>query len=73
MRFSLHVESAEEFATWIAHTREQGGVLDDSTFEELVRPTRAGGELTYGSVPEDPFGSVADGHLNTRWSTKEAL
>jgi hypothetical protein len=38
-----------------------------------VRPTRASGELTYGSVPEDPFESVADGRLKTRWSPKEAL
>jgi cytochrome o ubiquinol oxidase subunit 2 len=73
MRFSLQVESGEGFATWIAQAREQGGALDDATFQELVRPTRAGGELTYGSVPEDPFKAVADGRLRTRWSPKEAL
>jgi cytochrome o ubiquinol oxidase subunit 2 len=73
MRFGVRVESGEGFATWVAHTREQGGVLDGPTFTELLRPTRAGGELSYGSVPDDPFESVADGRTRTRWSTKEAL
>jgi cytochrome o ubiquinol oxidase subunit 2 len=73
MRFTLRAESSDGFATWIAQTRGQGGALDGQTFAELLRPTRAGGELTYGSVPEDPFESVADGRMGTRWSTKEAL
>jgi cytochrome o ubiquinol oxidase subunit II len=73
MRFAVRAESGDGFATWIAHTREQGGVLDAPTFTELLRPTRAGGELTYGSVPDDPFESVADGRTRTRWSAKEAL
>src|ERR1700729_1290801 len=73
MQFSVRVESGDGFAAWIAHAHGQGGVLDASTFEELARPTRAGGELTYGSVSEDPFKSVADGRFSTRWSLKEAL
>jgi cytochrome o ubiquinol oxidase subunit 2 len=73
MRFSVHVESAEGFATWIAHTRGQGAVLEGTTFEELARPTRGGGELTYGSVTEDPFQSVTAGRVTTHWSLEEAL
>ncbi|HTC16706.1 MAG TPA: ubiquinol oxidase subunit II [Steroidobacteraceae bacterium] len=73
MRFSVHVESSEGFASWIAHTREQAGVLDETSFNELVVPTRAEGELTYGSVSQDPFRSVADGSIATHWSPKEAL
>jgi len=73
MRFSLHVESAAGFATWIAHTRAQGRALNGTTFEELARPTRAGGELTYGSVADDPFQSVVAGRMTTHWSIKEAL
>jgi cytochrome o ubiquinol oxidase subunit 2 len=73
MRFSLRAESGDGFATWIARTRGQGGVLDEATFAALVRPTRAAEELTYGSVAEDPFGSVADGHLRTHWLPNEAL
>jgi cytochrome o ubiquinol oxidase subunit 2 len=73
MRFTLRAESGEGFANWVAKTREQDGVLDGASFSELARPTRAGGELTYGSVPDDPFDTVAHGHLATRWSPKEAL
>ena len=73
MRFTLRAESGEGFATWVAKTREHGGVLDGASFAELARPTRAGGELTYGSVPDDPFDTVAHGQLATRWSPKEAL
>jgi cytochrome o ubiquinol oxidase subunit II len=73
MRFTVRAESGERFAAWIAQTRETGGVLDGPTFAELMHPTRAGDELTYGSMTEDPFGLVADGQTNTRWSLKEAL
>ena len=73
MQFTLRAESGEGFTTWVAKTREHDGVLDGASFAELARPTRAGGELTYGSVPDDPFDIVAHGHLATRWSAKEAL
>jgi cytochrome o ubiquinol oxidase subunit 2 len=73
MRFTVRVDSADGYSTWVAQTRSQGGVLDGPTFNELLRPTRGAGELAYGSVPEDPFESVANGHVNTHWSNKEAL
>jgi cytochrome o ubiquinol oxidase subunit II len=73
MRFTLRAESGEDFAAWLAQTHAQGGVLDGASFAELARPTRAGGELTYGSVSVDPFETVAGGHLTTHWSSKEAL
>ncbi len=73
MRFTLRAESGEGYAAWVAKTREQDGVLDGASFAELARPTRAGGELTYGSVPADPFDTVVHGHLATHWSPKEAL
>jgi cytochrome o ubiquinol oxidase subunit 2 len=73
MRFTLRAESRQGFAAWIAETHAQGGVLNGPTFAELARPTRAGGELTYGSVADDPFESVAAAHMKTHWSLKEAL
>ena len=73
MQFTLHAESSEEFTNWVAQARTRGGVLDEATIAQLVRPTRAAGELTYGSVPDDPFEAVTAGHLTTRWSPKEAL
>ena len=73
MRFSVRAKSPAEFGAWLVQSREQGKALDDAAFAELVRPTRAAEELTYGSLPVDPFAPVADGRLRTRWSLKEAL
>lgn len=73
MRFTLRAETDAGFTGWVAQLREQGGVLDKATLEQLVQPTRGGGELSYGSVPDDPFEMVAHGHMATRWSEKEAL
>jgi len=73
MRFTLRAESGEGFAGWVAQVRAGSGVLNEPILAQLVRPTRAGGELSYGSVPEDPFEVVAHGHMATLWSPKEAL
>jgi cytochrome o ubiquinol oxidase subunit 2 len=73
MRFTLQAESEGGYADWVAQMRAQHGVLDKAALEELVRPTRGGGELSYGSVPDDPFEMVAHGHMATFWSPEEAL
>jgi cytochrome o ubiquinol oxidase subunit 2 len=73
MRFTLRATSAGEFTSWVAQAREQTRVLDGVTFAQLARPSRTAGELTYGSVSDDPFDVVAHGHMATRWSPKEAL
>jgi hypothetical protein len=53
--------------------RTRGGVFDRATFVRLARPTRGGGDLTYGTLADDPFDMVAHGQLATLWSPKEAL
>jgi cytochrome o ubiquinol oxidase subunit 2 len=73
MRFTLVAESSEKFASWVADARTRGGVLDSATFAELARPTRGDGELTYGTLADDPFDKVAHGHMATLWSPEEAL
>jgi cytochrome o ubiquinol oxidase subunit II len=73
MRFALRAESGDGFATWVAQAREHTAVLDGATFTKLAQPTRASGEMTYGSVPDDPFDMVADGRMATHWSPAEAL
>jgi cytochrome o ubiquinol oxidase subunit 2 len=73
MRFTLVAESSEKFASWVADVRTRGAVLDSETFAELARPTRGGGDLTYGTLANDPFDMVARGHMATLWSPKEAL
>jgi len=73
MRFAVTAGSTEEFERWLVEVRECGGALDGPTFAQLARPTKAGGELTYGAVPEDPFDAVAHGRVSTHWSSTEAL
>jgi cytochrome o ubiquinol oxidase subunit II len=73
MRFRLVADSIESFASWVARVRKADGVLDSATFSELARPTTGGREMTYGSVADDPFDRVAQGHMATIWSPKEAL
>jgi cytochrome o ubiquinol oxidase subunit 2 len=73
MRFTLVADSGEKFASWVAEVRTHGGVLDGTTFAQLARPTRGGGDLSYGSVADDPFDTVAHGHMTTVWSPEEAL
>jgi cytochrome o ubiquinol oxidase subunit II len=73
MRFTLRAESGDQFATWVSQVHERGRALDEATVAQLIRPTRAAGELTYGSVPVDPFEMAAHGHMATLWSPKEAL
>jgi cytochrome o ubiquinol oxidase subunit 2 len=73
MRFRLVADSTGGFATWVERVRNGGGVLDNATFSELARPTTGGRELTYGSVADDPFDGVAQGHIATAWSRKEVL
>jgi cytochrome o ubiquinol oxidase subunit II len=73
MRFTLVADSSEKFASWVAEVRKRGGVLDSAAFAQLAQPTRGGGDLTYGTLADDPFDMVAHGHMATRWSPKEAL
>lgn len=73
MRFTLVADSSEKFASWVADVRTRGGVLDSATFAQLARPTRGDGDLTYGTLADDPFDMVAHGHMVTLWSPEEAL
>ena len=73
MRFTLVAEPYDGFAKWVTQVRARGGALDGTTFAGLLRPTRGGGDLTYGSVTEDPFAAVAHGRIATAWSPEEAL
>lgn len=73
MHFRVIAEPMDGFTRWVAGVRSGGGSLDGKTFKELVRPATDVPELTYGSVADDPFETVAHGHLATVWSPKEAF
>ena len=59
MRFDLVSTKAEDFKAWVNATKTQGGVLDATTFEELVKPAKADGAQTYAQVSEGLFDRVS--------------
>jgi cytochrome o ubiquinol oxidase subunit 2 len=63
MRFDLVSTNAEAFKDWVNTTKTQGGVLDASAFEELVRPAKAVGVRTYAQVRKGLFDSVSSSHI----------
>jgi cytochrome o ubiquinol oxidase subunit 2 len=62
MRFDLVSTATEAYEAWVSTTKTQGGVLDQRTFEELVRPAKADGVQTYAQVSDGLFDGVSSGH-----------
>jgi cytochrome o ubiquinol oxidase subunit 2 len=62
MRFDLVSTKAEDFEEWVNTTKTQGGVLDATTFEALVKPAKAAGVQTYAQVSEGLFDRISSGH-----------
>lgn len=63
MRFDLVSTGAEEFKAWVDSTKTQGGVLDATTLDELVKPAKAGQAQTYAQVSEGLFDRISSGHM----------
>jgi cytochrome o ubiquinol oxidase subunit 2 len=61
MRFDLVSTEADAFKDWVASTRTHGGVLDEGTFEELLKPAKADGTQTYAQVSEGLFDRISSG------------
>jgi cytochrome o ubiquinol oxidase subunit II len=59
MRFDLVSTEPEAFKSWVSTTKTQGGVLDATTFEQLVKPARADGAQTYSQVSEGLFDKIS--------------
>jgi cytochrome o ubiquinol oxidase subunit 2 len=63
MRFDLVSTEADAFNDWVSTTKAQGGVLDASTFAELVKAAKADGVRTFAQVSEGLFDSISSGHM----------
>ena len=63
MRFDLVAMEPKAFEDWVGTMKTQGGVLDASTFAELVKPAKAEGVQTYAQVSEGLFDSISSGHM----------
>ena len=62
MRFDLVAMEPKAFEDWVGTTKAQGGVLDESTFAELVKPAKAEGTQTYAQVSDGLFDGISSGH-----------
>jgi cytochrome o ubiquinol oxidase subunit 2 len=62
MRFDLVSREMGAFTDWVNATKTQGGVLDERTFAELLKPSRADAAQTYGQVSEGLFDRISSGH-----------
>ncbi len=59
MHFTVEAVPAESFAQWVAATRSSGGpVLDQETYADLAKPSKAVAPITYGAVAPDLFSSI---------------
>ena len=63
MRFNLVSTEAGAFKDWVNTTKSQGGVLDSSTFADLVKPAKADGAQTYSQVSEGLFDKISSANI----------
>ena len=64
MYFTVNAVPAEEFAQWVAATRNTGPVLDAQSYAELAKPSQAVAPFTYRSVAANVFSELLS-NLNT--------
>ena len=62
MRVDLVSREMGAFTDWVNATKTQGGVLDERTFDELLKPSRADAAQTYRQVSEGLFDRISSGH-----------
>jgi cytochrome o ubiquinol oxidase subunit 2 len=63
MRFDLVSTGTDAFKNWVGAAKRQGGILDTSAFEELVKPAKADEVQTFGQVSEGLFDQISSGHM----------
>ncbi len=58
MAFELHAVTAQQFAAWVATTRESGPALDDTAYRRLLRQSRDIAPYTYREVRDSLFHDI---------------
>jgi cytochrome o ubiquinol oxidase subunit 2 len=58
MHFQVHAVPPEEFAQWVAATRNKGPDLDARAYAELAKPSQAVAPFTYRSVTPGLFNTI---------------
>jgi cytochrome o ubiquinol oxidase subunit 2 len=60
MRFAVDAVPPDQFSAWVAKTHGTGPTLDQKTYDDLARPSRAVAPMSYGSVEPDLFRTILD-------------
>jgi cytochrome o ubiquinol oxidase subunit II len=60
MRFIAKAVPADDFNAWLAQARGTGSALDDATYAELAKPSKAVPPTTYRSVEPKLFERILD-------------
>jgi cytochrome o ubiquinol oxidase subunit 2 len=63
MAFDLHAVTGEQFAAWVASTRESGPILDDVAYRRLLLQTRDIAPYTYREVKDSLFHDIVSQKL----------
>jgi cytochrome o ubiquinol oxidase subunit II len=58
MHFNVDAVTPEQFAQWVASTRNAGPLLDAQAYAELLKPSKAVVPFTYRSIAPDLFNSI---------------
>jgi cytochrome o ubiquinol oxidase subunit 2 len=60
MRFIAKAVTAGEFSAWVEKVRGSGSALDDASYAQLARPSKAVPPMTYRSVEPNLFERIID-------------
>ena len=58
MRFTVEAVGQEQFAAWLAQTRDKGETLEMKTYQALAEPSKNVAPVTYGGVASGLFDKI---------------
>jgi cytochrome o ubiquinol oxidase subunit 2 len=64
MRFDVDAVPTEDFQAWVNTVRTKSGVLDETAYAQLARPSRVKGTATYAEVSAGLFAAIVAGRVH---------
>jgi cytochrome o ubiquinol oxidase subunit 2 len=65
MHFNVDAVAPEQFAQWVASTRNAGPLLDAQAYADLLKPSKAVAPFTYPSITPGLFDSIMSAGLQS--------
>jgi cytochrome o ubiquinol oxidase subunit 2 len=73
MRFDVDAVPRQDFQAWVDSVRTKSGVLDETAYAQLARPSRVKGTATYAEVSAGLFDAIVAGRLRGTAENTPAL